>query len=297
MDLRMSVWGVMQRFKLDEAISMKTGRSSILRKLLPRSRAYHRENFEFQVSDKLKILINRSDYTQWRLFSGGLSVNREIFRYLTVREDQFFMLDIGANIGGFTILMAQEVKTEKFHVHLFEPNPKVFSTLKENISRLRASNPEVHASTAQLALGEKEAVLPLKVDDDHSGLATLGVPESFGSTVDVKVLSLDSYIMDKKIPRVDFIKMDVESFEPAVLAGARNTMREFRPVLYMEYGIDWFTNFTEEQIRDLLTFFHALGYCFYREARSGELIDLPMTIESLQEYNHLNILAVCKAAL
>ena len=47
----------------------------------------------------------------------------------------------------------------------------------------------------------------------------------------VKAVSIDSYVREKKIPRVDFIKLDVEGAELDVLEGAKATVALYKPIL------------------------------------------------------------------
>lgn len=292
--LKLGVWSVMRTLKIDELILAKTHRGSFFRKLLPRSKAYKHEQFEFPVSPKLKIIIDRGDYTQWRVFTGKLFINPQIFDHLTIHSDTFTMIDIGANIGAFSILFAEKVKVKEFALHLFEPNPGVTSTLQENIKRLKSSNASIKAVVNEFAVGEKEAVLTLKIDDQHTGLATLGESESYNRTIDVRVISLDDYIETHKITRIDFLKIDVESFEPSILSGARKTLTNLKPVLYFEYSSEWFDNFSDEFIVELITYLSSMGYKFYRESLEGKLFELPMSVADLKKYRHLNVLAACK---
>src|SRR5690606_15553266 len=236
--------------------------------------------------------LDRGDYTQWRVFSGHLYINPKIFDYIKVNRENFYMIDIGANIGGFTVLFADELNVAKYEVHLFEPNPGVIPTLQENIKRLRQSDSSIKAIVNAYAVGDKEDTLNLKVDNEHSGLATLGNSDSFSHSVQVRVIPLDQYVVDNNMQHIDFIKIDVESFEPSVFNGARKMMERFKPVIYFEYSHEWFDNFGDAYIEDLLQFFSTLGYQFYRETRDRQLITLPVTIQALKQYNHLNILAV-----
>jgi FkbM family methyltransferase len=292
MKLETTVWSVMQSLKVDEFIASHTNNKNILRKFIPRSRAYSHEKYEHRINSKLKIILDRADYTQWRIFSGRLSINPNIFNYLKVDSENFSMIDIGANIGGVSILMADKINVKNFSIHLFEPNPNLLPVLEENIKRLGDSNSAVNAVVNQLAVGDKNTTLPLQIRADHTGLATLAhTSNSFENSVDVKVILLDDYVNEHKIDRLDFLKIDVESYEPGVLKGALKTIHRFRPVLYMEYSSEWFENFDKEYIESLFADINSIGYKFYREGRDGSLNPLPLTQSALQEYTHLNILA------
>jgi FkbM family methyltransferase len=292
MKLETTVWSVMQSLKVDEFIATHTDNNSVLRKVIPRSRAYSHEKYEHRINPKLKIILDRADYTQWRLFSGRLSINPNIFNYLKVNPENFSMIDIGANIGGVSILMVDKVKVKNFTVHLFEPNPNLLPVLEENIKRLGDSNNTVHAVVNPVAVGDKNTTLPLQIRADHTGLATLAhTSNSFENSVDVKVILLDDYVTEHNIERLDFLKIDVESYEPSVLKGALKTIHRFCPVLYMEYSSEWFENFDKEYIESLFADLNNMGYKFYREGKDGSLNPIPLTQAALQEYTHLNILA------
>ena len=52
-----------------------------------------------------------------------------------------------------------------------------------------------------------------------------------GYTDRAKTLSIDDYYNLKKLPKIDFIKMDIEGAEIFALQGARETIKEFKPKL------------------------------------------------------------------
>jgi FkbM family methyltransferase len=297
MILEGGVWAVMQTTRLDELIASRTSHDSVLRKVMPRARAYRHERFEYRLSPTLKMVLDRRDYSQWRIFSGGLHINNRIFQYIPVNPFQFEVIDIGANIGGYTVLLSLEMDVENFNVHLFEPNPLILPGLNENIRLLQSANLAVNATVNEYALGEKEGRAPLKVNENHSGISTFGnTKRQFTKTIDVDVTLLDNYVAEKSLRQIDLIKLDVESFEPSVLNGARKTISRLRPPIYFEYQKEWFDNYSENYLTDLIYFLYAQGYVFYREARDGTLHQFQMTVSTLKDYRHLNILAFVRKA-
>jgi FkbM family methyltransferase len=295
MILQGGVWSVMQLLKMDELIASKTGYDSPLRKVIPRSRAYNHEKFEYSVSPIMKMVLDRHDYSQWRIFSGGLRINTRIFNYVPVNPFKFEMIDVGANIGGYSVLFSNEIDVENFNIHVFEPNPLILSGLEENMRRLEMSNLAVNVYLNRYALGVREGRLPLKVNENHSGISTFAnTKRQFTKTIDVDVTTLDHYVREKGLSKIDLIKLDVEAFEPSVINGARETILAMQPAIYFEFQKAWFDTYAEDFITEMIYLLSGQGYLFYREAKDGTLIPFQMTVRTLKDYSHLNILAFVK---
>jgi FkbM family methyltransferase len=295
MILEGGVWSVMQALKMDELIASRTSHDSFLRKTIPRSRAYNHEKFVYSLSPNLKMVLDRRDYSQWRIFAGGLRINKRLFQYVPVNPFRFELIDIGANIGGYSVLFSQEIDVENFNVHAFEPNPLILAGLTENLKRLENSNLSVNAFLNPYALGEKEGRLPLKVNENHSGISTFGnTKRQFTRTIDVDVTTLDHYVREKGLQQIDLIKIDVESFEPSVIYGARDSISRLRPAIYFEFQRAWFDTYPEEFITEIIYFLSGLGYMFYREAKDGMLLPFTMTVRSLKDFQHLNVLSILR---
>jgi FkbM family methyltransferase len=292
MILEGGVWSVMQLLKMDELIASKTGYDSPLRKVIPRSRAYNHEKFEYSTSPYMKMILDRRDYSQWRIFSGGLRINTRIFNYVPVNPFKFEMIDVGANIGGYSVLFSNEIDVENFNIHVFEPNPLIISGLEENMKRLEMSNLSVNVYLNRYALGVREGRLPLKVNENHSGISTFGnTKRQFTRTIDVDVTTLDNYVREKGLTKLDLIKIDVEAFEPSVILGSRETITNLKPAIYFEFQKAWFDTYPEDFITEMIYLMSGQGYLFYREAKDGTLIPFQMTVRTLKDFNHLNILA------
>src|SRR5262249_10834014 len=138
------------------------------------------------------------------------------FMMALVRPGDVF-IDIGAHKGYLTCLAAQLVgPTGK--VISFEPDPRAFSALKDNLERNRFS----HVDAFQLALGSEAGTIPLSLTK------TLGNTSSFPNriaiqevekTIEVPCVALDEAIahyVNRSDARVTLIKMDAEGAEPLI---------------------------------------------------------------------------------
>lgn len=133
------------------------------------------------------------------------------------------MIDIGANIGIFARPSAELFK----RVICFEPVRKNFEVLEKNLES--CNNVELYclgitnrAQTAKFSLktmkcGQSQQVDQFSTDPEY---------ENF----ECELVTLDQFEFDT----VDWIKIDVEGFEDAVLEGSRETIRRNRPWLLLE---------------------------------------------------------------
>jgi FkbM family methyltransferase len=159
-----------------------------------------------------------------------LYLMRETLRSLP----QPVLIDVGANTGMYSLFAAQHAK----EVHAFEPFPPILPRLRAHITENNISNIVVHA----VGLGEAEAELPFYSPPEGNLGTGSFVPELKQGNRDeqltLKVVAGDAYFPKAGITRVDFIKIDIEGYEKAALAGLRETLRRHRPIVLMELSID-----------------------------------------------------------
>jgi FkbM family methyltransferase len=143
------------------------------------------------------------------------------------------VLDVGAHIGYFTVLMARLVGATG-RVHAFEPLDSVATLLERSI---RENRFEDRVCLARVAVGDGSGTRQLVFASRtlNSGGAYLAGPD--GSVPagheerDVPVVALDDYPLRRPVA---FIKVDVEGAEPLVFRGAERLLREDRPVVLAE---------------------------------------------------------------
>ena len=135
-------------------------------------------------------------------------------------------LDVGANIGTFTLYLARAVGRSG-RVLAFEPVAASHRLLQTNLALNDLVQVEPHA----VAVGRERSTVRVP-DLDHGragnfGAAALG-PNAGGRSVDIVALD------DRDLAACDLIKVDVEGHERDVVLGASRTIARFRPVLLLE---------------------------------------------------------------
>jgi FkbM family methyltransferase len=130
-------------------------------------------------------------------------------------------IDIGANIGDFSLLAAS-VTGSAGRVLAFEPEATNCCLIKRNIELNEYKNIEVF----QLALSDSNGEASLYLGDrcDYHSLLK-DQPERKAGVIAVKTRTLDSFLEEFGQDRVDMIKVDVEGAELKVLRGAREMLR------------------------------------------------------------------------
>ena len=93
----------------------------------------------------------------------------------------------------------------------------------------------------------------------HS-IASWAKPER--QAYDCEVITLDSYVTQKGIDRLDLIKIDVEGAELWALRGGRQTIERFHPVIHAECMPSWTTSF-DYTPADLVSFLREQGYVYF----------------------------------
>lgn len=139
----------------------------------------------------------------------------EAFR--TVVKTGADVLDVGANLGGYTVLLAQWVGPGG-RVHAFEPAPGARAGLMRHIA-LNGVGDRVVVHAEALSAGEGRARFRAVGIQGDNRL----VSEGAGEAIDVSTTSIDAFCLAHGV-RPAFIKVDVEGAERDVLRGARATI-------------------------------------------------------------------------
>ena len=141
------------------------------------------------------------------------------------------VFDVGTHFGSFSYYAVQKGARE---VYAFEPNPYVFEILKKHAEMWSDK-----IKPYQLALSDKNGEADLFISEglELGGVSTMLKNKEksalkfykYNKKVKVKTMTLDSFVKEYNVERVDFIKIDAEGSEREILKGAKETIKRFKP--------------------------------------------------------------------
>lgn len=144
----------------------------------------------------------------------GLHEYEEMSFVSDILEPGDLFIDVGANIGSYSILAAGVVGAQ---VLAIEPVPSAFKALSRNVA---LNEFETKIATMNIGLGSGAGKLRFSADQDTMN-HVLKEGESARLIVDVPILPLDA-VLGGREPVL--IKIDVEGFESKVIEGAQKTL-------------------------------------------------------------------------
>jgi len=145
------------------------------------------------------------------------------------------VIDVGAHAGQFAKLFSGMAPSGR--VYAFEPSAYARSILERALAWNRVRNVSVVATGLSDSAGEAVLSTPIKARGGFGfGLASLGGTSGGRASSDqtVPLQTLDAFAAAEGLTRLDFLKADVEGWEIHVVRGGIETLRRFRPALFLE---------------------------------------------------------------
>ena len=238
----------------------------IFLKAFPQFYQYKKNTFRKCKRDNVNFYVDISDYMQWYLYANIKDDSWLHVYNKSEKKSKLIVIDIGANIGAFSLKFARKCidNKQKFNIYAFEPNKIIFDILKNNL----ALNNDISKNifSLQTPIGDTNKEVNFINDQKNSGgskvYKNLEGSQLNIETVKLQQISLDYFVQKNQIDYVDVIKIDVEGYEPFVLDGCINTIKKFKPVLYIEITPLWFKNIGRP-FTEILNFIKSLGYELY----------------------------------
>jgi FkbM family methyltransferase len=169
-----------------------------------------------------------------------IAVSEALARLITPGD---IVVDAGANVGYMTVLAAM-LAGSAGQVLAFEPHPELYDILQKNVAQVSESSQMANIQLHSIALGEQPGTAALQLPENfaaNDGIAQI-VPagavnqRSLTGSLAVAVTTLDTVLAGRM---ANVMKLDVEGFEPQVLAGAQRTIAQqgIRHIVFEDHDV------------------------------------------------------------
>lgn len=254
------------------------------------------ENIYRHLHFKGVIHVKVDEHSSFKTMHYGYQVENEIFwsgltgnwekeslkLWITLCRHSKCILDIGANTGIYS-LIARAINGNNTIVAI-EPVSRVFKKLKHNMELNK-----YNVLCLDVAASDKdgEAII-YDTDDEHTYSVTVNedrsLPGVVTKPVTIKTARLDTLIEKHQIPKVDLMKIDVETHEPQVLEGYKKYLKEHQPTMLIEILNDEVAQKVENILNECTS-----GYLYFNIDERGGI----RKTEHLSRSDYFNFL-ICK---
>lgn len=179
------------------------------------------------------------------------------------------VFDVGARDDVDYLILKPNIE-----LHAFEPSNEWFADLKRNVGETK------NVYLNNFALGNEEGIFKYNVGGQSIGakIDDPGIPTP--DEIRVEVRRLDNYIKEHNIKQIDFLKMDVEGYEPQVIEGLGEMIKICRYIQYEQGKNSSKTDFERLLPEDEFTLYY-IGYRNVLGVRKGE--EMPWIPENPRE--------------
>jgi len=190
-----------------------------------------------RVLSRYKLLLDTRDrgFAAHVLLDGYWEMWLTIFMCRHIQPGMV-VIDVGANFGYYTVLMADLVGPEG-HTFAIEPNPVVAAVLRQSVTLngFKSWTSIVEAAAGASGTGQ---VLLYSPNGEFKNACVVESPKQVnvgdGTLHQVRQVTIDDII--SMSPRVDFLKIDAEGAEESIIEGMGQCIKDHRPSLILEFN-------------------------------------------------------------
>ena len=160
------------------------------------------------------------------------------------------VIDIGGYVGISTVVIAKSIG-ETGRLYSFEPVPEHFNILNKNISSNGLGNVKTYQKVVSDHIGT------IKFYNNNSSSSIL--PEQSNNKFQANTITIDTFLQEADVDRIDFINMDCEGSELFVLQGARKTLHNNKIKIFCEIHHS-FLKSLDLSVQQLVAYLHELKF-------------------------------------
>ena len=260
---------------------MKTKHKILIAKYLSKLLKIFVSQNQTVIRNGIKWNLNLDEGIDLSVYLFGTSERKisNIKSLLSKKSGSLTIIDIGANIGSVSLLLAKIFQNSK--VFAIEPTNYAYSKLSYN---LKLNNElENRVFLRQLFISNKKK--PKKVWSSWNlDRSNNKHQKHLGTLKEVKqnaYIKLDEFIKNENLKNVDFIKLDVDGYELDVLKSAEDFLIKNKPIIFIEIAPYLYPEFGYSCL-ELIKFIQKLNYIFLDE-NLNEIPNIFYRIERIQD--------------
>jgi FkbM family methyltransferase len=193
--------------------------------------------------DGSKFLIDLRCPTERDIYFTGGYDYFIINRLLDTLEIGSTILDVGANVGFYTVALGNHSKKafQNYTIHAFEPVKVNFDRLLHNIELNELQQQDIHMYNT--ALGNEEGRITLQIGTNSELSSTNNamwikgeIEKNRGLSCSSEITKLDTFAQQNELRACDLIKVDIEGAELEFLLGGKDFINCYRPIILSEFN-------------------------------------------------------------
>ncbi len=243
--------------------------------------------FDRHLFNGMTIQCDLRDHVQQQIYFFGGYEPIEASLFLSLIKPGDTVLDIGANVGFYSLLLSKKVG-EGGKVFSFEPVPKNFLQLQKNIEK---SGSPKNIFLNQIAIWDQREQLKFSLGNQHDkncGGFSAGEVENSIESFECSAMPLTEFVAKDQVGKVSAIKMDIEGAEWRALKGALAIITRDRPILLLEVCKATCSSFGYHP-DELWKLFQPLNYSAYK---IGATQSLSSWVEDFSQIQQANVLLI-----
>jgi FkbM family methyltransferase len=245
------------------------------------------KSIEYQFNSNIKVKLYTDRQLSKLIYCNQFE--KDEFQFISdYIKPGYVVYDIGANIGLHSLFLADVIGSGGC-CYSFEPTKATFDSLNENISLNTFNN----IFPYNIALSDKEETLQIyKSTNGYDAWNSLGGFQKIGNNQydleSVQCIPLDTFLeRNPDVRKPDFIKIDTEGWELHVLKGCYTLLKNYSPIIMMEYA-QRNLNLTNTKQSDLYDYLDTLGYYLYQYDYITKKFS---TVNREDVYEYINVIA------
>jgi len=198
------------------------------------------------INGEFELFLDLRSRTEFVPFYTGAYDGKIISQLVSLFDENWIVLDVGANIGFYAVPFARKIQTLNGRLLCFEPVPENYDRLRENLQLNNLDRECVQ--TYRFALSNTAGKLQIILREDFksgggTGNASVFIDDQADGefkAIQVEAIRLDDFVQENLHGRIDFIKVDIEGHEDLFFEGADAVLRRDRPIVFSEFNEDYY---------------------------------------------------------